>query len=326
MERPWDGVSGLVALGLLGFLLGLVIRQGSRLSLLEKDLKYLKDRLAALTAAAPATADKVLVAEPDSAARSEESPPVRRDLSYEETLGYAATNISPSLEPLGESSAEPGAEMEAPGAGDFTFEAEPTPTRPAPPPLPAQSPNRMDDLLDKARSFLTTANVVLGSGIIILFFGVSFLLKYAVEHDLLPLELRYIGAALLGIVLMAIGWRLRFKRRSYALLLQGRRRGYLIYYCFFRGQMARFGPSFPGLFPDGGPGNPVRPAIRSGRCPGPVRLRGRGRVSGPGGGGGGGGCSPPPVAATMSCSSAITPCSAPGYWGWPFSKPGGNST
>jgi uncharacterized membrane protein len=208
-----DGVSGLVGLGLLGFLLGLVIRQGSRLSLLEKDFKSLQDRLSGQAGVAPAATPAVGVAVATPTKPSSETQPVRRDHSYEETLGYAAADVK--------SSTGPSAEPHSLEAADFTYETETGVVRPTPPPLPAKTTSSMDNLLEKARGFLTTANVVLGSGIIILFFGVSFLLKYAVEHDLLPLELRYIGAGLLGIVLMAIGWRLRFKRRSYALLVQG---------------------------------------------------------------------------------------------------------
>jgi uncharacterized membrane protein len=58
-------------------------------------------------------------------------------------------------------------------------------------------------------------------GVLVLFFGVAFLLKFAVDEGLLPIELRLAGAALGGLALVHIGWRLRVRRRGYALILQG---------------------------------------------------------------------------------------------------------
>lgn len=71
------------------------------------------------------------------------------------------------------------------------------------------------------RELLCGGNTAVRAGIVVLFFGVAFLLKYAIEHSLLPIELRLAGAALAGIVLLALGWRLRSRRRGYAETLQG---------------------------------------------------------------------------------------------------------
>ena len=75
--------------------------------------------------------------------------------------------------------------------------------------------------LAAVRGFFTDGNLVVRVGILILFIGVAFLLKYAAEHTLVPLPLRLGGAAAGGLVLLGIGWRLRRSRRLYALLLQG---------------------------------------------------------------------------------------------------------
>ncbi len=64
-------------------------------------------------------------------------------------------------------------------------------------------------------------------GILLLFLGLSFLLRYTVEHALFPLELRLVATALFAVVLLAIGWRLRHKQRIYALILQGGATGVL---------------------------------------------------------------------------------------------------
>jgi uncharacterized membrane protein len=79
----------------------------------------------------------------------------------------------------------------------------------------------LDAALAAVRGFFTDGNLVVRVGILILFLGVAFLLKYAAEHTLVPLSLRLGGVAVGGLVLLGIGWRLRHSRRLYALLLQG---------------------------------------------------------------------------------------------------------
>jgi len=69
--------------------------------------------------------------------------------------------------------------------------------------------------------WLLGGNTVVRVGVVILFFGVAFLLKYAYEHTHVPIEVRLIGVALGAVVLLALGWRLRLSRPGYALSLQG---------------------------------------------------------------------------------------------------------
>lgn len=71
------------------------------------------------------------------------------------------------------------------------------------------------------RELVFGGNTAVRVGVVVLFFGVAFLLKYAVEHSLLPVELRLTGSALGGIALLILGWRLREQRNTYALTLQG---------------------------------------------------------------------------------------------------------
>lgn len=73
----------------------------------------------------------------------------------------------------------------------------------------------------QARAWITGGNPVVKVGLVVLFFGVSFLLKYASDHSLLPVELRMAGAGMLGVALLALGWRLRSSNPVYALLVQG---------------------------------------------------------------------------------------------------------
>jgi len=71
------------------------------------------------------------------------------------------------------------------------------------------------------RTFFSTGNVVVKVGIVILFFGVSFLLKYAHDRALVPIEVRLVAVAAFGLALLAVGWALRWHKRGYATALQG---------------------------------------------------------------------------------------------------------
>ncbi len=85
--------------------------------------------------------------------------------------------------------------------------------------------DHFEDLLRRGAnlmvSYFTDGNIFVRIGILILFFGVAFLLKYAAENSRIPIEFRFMGAALGGLALLVFGWRLRLKKQIYGLLLQG---------------------------------------------------------------------------------------------------------
>jgi uncharacterized membrane protein len=89
---------------------------------------------------------------------------------------------------------------------------------------------------DAFSRWLFGGNTLVRVGVIVLFFGVAFLLKYAAERDLVPIELRLSAVALGGIAMLIVGWRLRVNRRGYALMLQGGGVGvmYLTVFAAFR--------------------------------------------------------------------------------------------
>ncbi len=82
-------------------------------------------------------------------------------------------------------------------------------------------PATRPEWLQKIIAWFTGGNTVVRVGVILLFFGVAFALQYAYEHSNLPPELRVGGAMVGGIVLLALGWRLRHKRAGFAMALQG---------------------------------------------------------------------------------------------------------
>jgi uncharacterized membrane protein len=76
-------------------------------------------------------------------------------------------------------------------------------------------------ILQALREYFTGGNTLVRVGILILFFGVAFLLRYAAEHSHVPIQFRLTGVACGGLALLIVGWRLRARRTGYALALQG---------------------------------------------------------------------------------------------------------
>jgi uncharacterized membrane protein len=101
--------------------------------------------------------------------------------------------------------------------------AEPQPA-PAGWPLGARGPgdgSPWDAATDRIKQWILGGHTLARLGVLILFFGVAFLLKYAVEQGLFPIGLRLASTALGGFLLVGIGWRLRERRHTYGLILQG---------------------------------------------------------------------------------------------------------
>jgi uncharacterized membrane protein len=94
------------------------------------------------------------------------------------------------------------------------------PVRRAPEPSRAQ-PSLLDTLVSRSVAWLKAGNPLARLGIVILFFGGAFLAKYAADHSLFPIELRFIAIAMGAFALLLVGWRLRERRAVYAQLLQG---------------------------------------------------------------------------------------------------------
>src|SRR3990172_6339093 len=118
--------------------------------------------------------------------------------------------------------------------------APPPRATPPPPPAFAASVEREPDIFDRvwswAKPYLTGPSLIVTVGVVVLFFGVAFLLKYAVERALFPIELRLASVALGGVALLVLGWRTRPARPGFGLALQGGGVGilYLTVFAAFR--------------------------------------------------------------------------------------------
>lgn len=186
-----SGVEGFLFGGMFGFLFAQVFHLRGRVQALQEQLQSLRlshdlrDFQTRATAATPAAATpppEPAVTEPTPAAPSRE---VRAAAIAAETRERIA--------------------------------ASPPPLRPAAP----AAPTAFERMAGEFMSWLKRGNPLARIGIVILFFGATFLAKYAAENSLFPIELRFIAIAVGAFGLLFIGWRLRDKRAVYAQLLQG---------------------------------------------------------------------------------------------------------
>ncbi|WP_298184896.1 DUF2339 domain-containing protein [uncultured Pseudomonas sp.] len=211
---------------LIGALLGLGLGQALRMHGLAREnaaltaqLKAVTQRFEQGTAALYARLEKL----EQSAAAAPEQPP-------------APEPVSPAVEPASVASAqaaeaeldwtldfdqpEPGAEplaakQTAPEAQ--TAAATASPRKPSTP----RQPSLIERGFSAAKSWLLGGNTVLRVGVVLLFLGLAFLLRYATEGVVVPVELRYASVAASAIALLGLGWWLRVRNPSYALMLQG---------------------------------------------------------------------------------------------------------
>lgn len=121
------------------------------------------------------------------------------------------------------------------------------PRRPPRPPAGSAAASKLAGLLAAGRSWLLGGNTVARVGILVLFVGVALFLRYSVERGWIPIELRLLAGAAGGFALVALGWRLRGRRRGYALALQGGGLGVVYLTVFAAVGLYRTLPPLPGL-------------------------------------------------------------------------------
>jgi uncharacterized membrane protein len=216
------GVLGALAAGGGGFVVGAILggiaggalgqRSRDRLDKLEARVAVLEQAMVK-RAAAPAEAP---------AAAQVESPAVAQ--------AARAVAAAPAAEPATPPQAAPAPEPAVAPAAQASHAPQPVPAE------PAASVLQPRDAELSLWERLVGANLVAKVGVVILFFGVAFLLRYAYERVHVPIELRLIGASLVALTMLAIGWRLRESRHTYALILQGGGIGvlYLVIFGAFR--------------------------------------------------------------------------------------------
>ena len=95
------------------------------------------------------------------------------------------------------------------------------PRRPESRPAKPREPSPIERGIALAKAWLLGGNTVLRIGVVLLFLGLAFLLRYATEGMEVPVALRYAGVAASAIALLGLGWWLRRRNPNYGLMLQG---------------------------------------------------------------------------------------------------------
>jgi len=77
------------------------------------------------------------------------------------------------------------------------------------------------NILEIFYNYIVNENPMVKIGVIILFFGLSFLAKYAIEENLISIEIRLAFIFALGVAFVIFGWRHRERKGGFGLILQG---------------------------------------------------------------------------------------------------------
>jgi len=217
------GVVGLVA----GIIFGLQRKSVKRrVETLESQMLDLESRIdaldqrgatpaAAATSVAAATAPVAegvfsgqgLVSAAPSGAAWTSSPSI-------EAAAGAADHLAPELTAAGLPVRLGGRPVPAPSVAATALPSPDEPSGPPPPPSPPSPPPAW-------LAWIMGGNTLARIGVLLLFIGVGFLLKYASEHVHVSIEMRLSAVAAGAIALLIVGWRLRVRRGAYAMILQG---------------------------------------------------------------------------------------------------------
>lgn len=188
-----QSLGGFLIGAAFGALLGQVLHLRSRGDTFDRELEALKQRLAAFKAT------------PDAPATTPSATPQPTPQPVPQPASAVPASAPPSPTPRLVARTE-------------TLLSQPLP---ASEPAPPRPPSAIDRAVTAFIAWLKRGNPLARAGIVILFFGAAFLAKYAAEHSMFPIELRFIGLALGAFALLGVGWWLRERRAVYAQLLQG---------------------------------------------------------------------------------------------------------
>jgi uncharacterized membrane protein len=148
-------------------------------------------------------------------------------LQQDKKLSEPKQTSAPSLLPPSSTSAE-NATPDVTSIPDV-----PVATTVTPPPKKEPSTGQISpNVLSILKEWFVGGNAMARIGVVVLFFGVAFLLKYTADRGLFPIELRLVTVVMAAMGLMTIGWRLQNSRRSYGLVLEGGGMG-IIYLTLF---------------------------------------------------------------------------------------------
>lgn len=235
--------------GVLGFLIAQAIQTAKKIARLERELNSLqkqtasvqKEQITALTTAqfiTPAThVDAVQQPEYQPSLAEQIQTPVAELATSVDTplsdreLEALALGTMESGQVI---NSQPNTIIPTPTATHYQPRAQST--------EPAQ-PNPIDKVFNLVRRFFTEGNPIVRIGMVVMLFGLSFLVKYASSQGMLPIELRLAAVGTIAIALIVIGWKTRAKEGGYGLVLQGGGIGALYLTLFAAAKMYALMPS-----------------------------------------------------------------------------------
>ena len=203
---------------LLGALLGLAIGQTIRIARLGSQAAAQQQQLEQAKVALQGVEQRLFLLEgaPVRAASPASTPPVTEPVvepvkaAAEAPAPELVWELPPELEAISAVASET---IQPLPADVWRLDAvTPEPQAPAEP----RGPNLIERGISAARNWLFGGNTVLRVGVVLLFFGLAFLLRYATEGMVVPIEVRYAGVAAAALGLLALGWWLRRRNSNYA--------------------------------------------------------------------------------------------------------------
>ena len=185
----WTGIC-------IGVLASFLIKFRKEQNKLSQEINQLKEQLAERLATPPAETPEA----------SEET----REPAEEIQQTSAEIKPEPQAEP---DSPEPQAEWAQGAKPSWDFNLPQKQTNP--------EPSRAHLWLQQLKQIFMKGNPVARVGILILFIGIAFLLKYLSQLGFVSLEMRHLAVAIAGIVTVLWGLKLRKRNQQFSLLMQG---------------------------------------------------------------------------------------------------------
>src|SRR5690606_10254942 len=150
-----------------------------------------------------------------------------RSIPTGDTPGETRIPLAERIKPLPDELKRP--ETMAPATRIDPAREAPVVVAPAPAPIAkpaaaqprAYEPGPADKLFAAIGRFFTEGNPIVRVGMVVMFFGMSFLVKYAASEGFIPLELRLAAVAAIALALVILGWKTRERAGGYGLVLQG---------------------------------------------------------------------------------------------------------
>ncbi len=213
--------------GALGFLITASVQMGSKIKRLEQAIKLLQAQSPPTQTAQPTIPS---IKQPIKQPAPESHEPVGPKIPLAERLKAHGIELPPEVQtnalrednasPLGDielenlsiAAAQPVVEQTQPIAASAQYKPQVR--------IPAE-PNPFEKGIAFLNRFFTEGNPIVRIGMVVMFFGLSFLVKYASNQGMFPIELRMAAVAAVAIALIGLGWKTRAKEGGYGLVLQG---------------------------------------------------------------------------------------------------------